>query len=347
MKAAAFAPGTVSNVGCGFDVLGFALEQPGDVVIAIPREQRGVEILEITGDHGRLPRDPERNTATVAAAALLALRLKPEATRGRVKGEEWLPPSGGSGETGGSGGTGDNRLPGVGLIIRKGLPLASGIGSSGASAVAAVLAVSAALELNAPFNVLLRCAMEGERVSAGAVHPDNVAPSLLGGFVLARSVDPPDMVRLPVPAGLACAVLCPALEIETRAARAILPETVPLRDAVRQWANVGALVAALHAGDLDLLGRAMVDHIIEPHRAHLVPGFARITRAAIEAGAIGCNLSGAGPALFALCRSLDSAQHVGGVMQAALAEHGGIGGQVLASRVALAGARLVEIAYGR
>jgi homoserine kinase len=307
-RAAAFAPGTVSNVGCGFDVLGFALEQPGDVVIAVPRERAGVEILDITGDGGRLPRDPDRNTASVAAKALI------------------------------SGG----RTGGIGLIIRKGLPLASGIGSSGASAVAAVLAVNEALALDAPQNVLLRSAMQGERVSAGAVHPDNVAPSLLGGFVLARNVDPPDMVRLPVPAGLACAVLCPALEIETRAARAILPADVPLASAVRQWANVGALVAALHTADLDLLGRAMVDHIVEPHRAHLVPGFAHITRAAVDAGAIGCTLSGAGPAMFALCRSLESAERVGAVMKIALREHGGVEGQVLVSRVASSGARVVD-----
>ena len=314
-RAAAFAPGTVSNVGCGFDVLGFALEQPGDVVIAIPRDEPGVEILDIAGDNGRLPREPDRNTASVAARALLLAIVGSEAGR---------------------------RGPGIVLVIRKGLPLASGIGSSGASAVAAVLAVNQALAADAPEDVLLRCAMEGERVSAGAAHPDNVAPSLAGGFVLARSIDPVDMVRLPVPAGLACAVLCPALEIETRAARAILPANVPLRDAVRQWANVGALVSALHAGDLELLGRAMVDHIIEPHRAHLVPGFARIKQAALDAGAIGCNLSGAGPAMFALCRSLDAAKDVSEVMQAALRTHGGVDGQVLVSRVSPAGARLVD-----
>ena len=306
-RVAAFAPGTVSNVGCGFDVLGFALEQPGDLVIAMPRERPGVEILDITGDNGRLPRDPGRNTASVAASALISA-------------------------------TGH----GVGLIIRKGLPLASGIGSSGASAVASVLAVNEALELNATPEALLRSAMEGERASAGAVHPDNVAPSMLGGFVLARSVDPPDMVPLPVPAGLACAVLCPALEIETRAARAILPPNVPLASAVRQWANVGALVAALHTGDIDLLGRAMEDHIIALHRARLVPGFSHIVSAALAAGAIGCNLSGAGPAMFALCRSIEDAQTVGDAMRAALREHGGVSGQVIASRVSPAGGRVVD-----
>ena len=168
-RVTAFAPATVSNVGCGFDVLGFALEQLGDHVVAIPRDQPGVEILDITGDDGRLPRQSDRNTASVAAMALL--RAHPVTSAG------------------------------VGLIIRKGLPLSSGIGSSGASAVAAVLAVNEAFGLEASPDLLLRSAMEGERAAAGAAHPDNVAPSLLGGFVLARSVEPPDVVRLPVPAG--------------------------------------------------------------------------------------------------------------------------------------------------
>jgi homoserine kinase len=308
-RSAAFAPATVSNVACGFDVLGFALEQPGDVVVAVPRERPGVEILDITGDAGRLPREIDSNTASIAAAALLRLT----SCRG-----------------------------GVGLIVRKGLPISSGIGSSGASAVAAVVATNDALSLNAPLELLLRSAMEGERASAGTVHPDNVAPAMLGGFVLVRSVDPPDVVRLPLPDGLACAVLQPAIEIETRVARAVLPTMVALRDAVQQWANVGALVAALHSGDLDLLGRAMVDRIVEPHRARLLPGFTHIAAAARAAGAIGCSLSGAGPAMFAVCRSIADAERAGDVMLRALREHGGLEGHVFASRIAVAGARLVD-----
>jgi len=333
---AATAPATVSNVGCGFDVLGFALEQPVDTVVAIPRGEAGVVILDITGDGGRLPRAAERNTASVAALALMraAGALQPNA-RGAsgsgVHASASLAP----------------RAPGVGLIVHKGLPLASGIGSSGASAVAAVVAVNEALGLQAPAGLLLRSAMEGERVSAGSVHPDNVAPALLGGFVLARSVDPPDVVRLPVPADLACAILHPAIEVETRVARAILPEQIALRQAVRQWANVGALVSALYTGDVELLGRAMVDHVIEPHRAGLVPGFAQVKEAALGSGAIGCTLSGAGPAMFALCRSLDGARGAGHAMQAALRRHGGIDGSVFVSRVASTGARLVPLDAGQ
>jgi homoserine kinase len=308
-RAAAFAPATVSNVGCGFDVLGFALEEPGDVVVAFRSDRDGVEIVDISGDEGRLPRELERNTASLAVRELLRLTGSPQ---------------------------------GAALVIRKGLPLASGIGSSAASAVAAVVAANAALQLGASPTLLLQSAMEGERASAGMVHPDNVAPALLGGFVLSRSIDPPDVVPLPVPPGLACAVLHPAFEIETRAARAMLPPTVPLRDAVRQWANVGALVAALHANDLDLLARAMVDHIVEPHRASLVPGFAPIKQAALEAGAIGCSLSGAGPSMFALCRSITDASRAADAMLLALQRHAGLEGHVFASRIAAGGARRVD-----
>jgi homoserine kinase len=274
----AFAPATVSNVGCGFDVLGFALDAPGDVVIAAPRADAGVEIAAIEGDAGRLPRDVGRNTAGAAAQSLLT----------RV-----------------------GTLQGVSLTIKKGMPLASGIGSSGASAVAAVVAVNELLGRPAPLNVLLECAMEGEIAGCGSAHPDNVAPSLYGGFLLARSAKPPDVVRLPVPEGLSCALLHPHIEVETGAARALLGDTVRLADAVRQWANVGALVAGLFQNDLSLVSRALEDVVAEPKRAPLVPGIAAVKEAARAAGALGCSFSGSGPSMFALCSSLDRAASVG------------------------------------
>jgi homoserine kinase len=223
---AAFAPATVSNVACGFDVLGFALEAPGDVVVAEAATVEGVEIAAIDGDGGRLSREASGNTAGTAVQALLA-RL--------------------------------GAARGIRLTIHKGIPLASGVGSSGASAVAAVVAVNELLGRPAPLDVLLDCAMRGEVAGCGAAHPDNVAPSLFGGFVLARSAVPPDIVRLPVPDGLSCAVLHPHLEVETGAARALLGDTVPLADAVRQWGNVGALVAGLFLNDLPLVGRSLED----------------------------------------------------------------------------------------
>src|SRR6478752_4791603 len=209
---AVYAPGSVSNVACGFDVLGFALDEPGDVVVAAPQDESGVSIAAIHGDNGRLSTDPLKNTASAAVRALIE-RL--ETTRG------------------------------ISLTIHKGLPLASGIGSSGASAVAAVVAVNELLGRPAPMDMLLECAMRGEQAGCGEVHPDNVTPSLHGGFILARSAQPPDIVRLPVPAGLSCAVLHPHVEIETGTARKLLGDQVSLKDATRQWANLGALVAAL------------------------------------------------------------------------------------------------------
>lgn len=278
---AAFAPATVSNVAAGFDVLGFALDQPGDVVLAALADGAGATIAEVSGDAGRLPREPGRNTASAAANALLAAL----GTR-----------------------------QGIALTLHKGLPLASGVGSSGASAVAAVVAVNELLGRPADLDLLLRCAMAGEQAGCGAVHPDNVAPALYGGFVLARSADPPDIVRLPVPAGLAVAVLHPAIEVHTGTARALLGDSVPLQAAVRQWANVGALVSALHTGDLALLSRALEDHVAEPKRAGLVPGFYAIKAAALDAGALGCSLSGSGPSMFALARSLAAATAAGQAM---------------------------------
>jgi homoserine kinase len=306
---AAYAPATVSNVACGFDVLGFALDEPGDLVMAGPSDQPGVVIAAIEGDAGRLSKDPSRNTAGAAALALLE-RL--ETTRG------------------------------VTLRLHKGLPLESGVGSSGASAVAAVVAVNELLGRPASLEVLFACAMAGEQAGCGASHPDNVAPALFGGFVLARSAHPPDIVHLPVPDRLACAVLHPHLSIQTGAARALLGNTVPLGDAVRQWGNLGALVASLFLGDLALLSRSLEDVIAEPKRASLVPGFYAIKSAALAAGAVGCSLSGSGPSIFALAASVDDARRVGAAMRKAFAESSSLEADVWVSPVGRQGARVIR-----
>lgn len=306
---AVFAPGSVSNVACGFDVLGFALDEPGDVVVAAPHPESGVWIASIHGDGGRLPTDPRRNTAS---AAVISLLQRLETTRG------------------------------VALTIHKGIPLASGVGSSGASAVAAVVAANEVLGRPAPMAMLLECAMAGEQVGCGSIHPDNVSPSLFGGFVLARSAQPPDIVRLPVPAGLACAVLHPRIEIETGAARKLLGDQVALRDATRQWANVGGLVAALYSNDLGLLSRSLVDSIAEPKRASLVPGFAAVKAAAADAGALGASLSGSGPSIFALAASMEIAQAAGAAMQHAFNAACNAGSDLWVCPVGRQGARVVS-----
>jgi homoserine kinase len=304
----AFAPATVSNVACGFDVLGFALDTPGDEVTA-RRAGGGVRIARIDGDSGRLPRDASKNTAGVAAQALLRA----------------------VGDTGG-----------IELTVSKGLPLSSGLGGSAASAVAAVVAVDALIGSQLPIDTLLTCAFEGERIGAGSAHADNIAPCLYGGFVLVRRASPPDIVRLPVPAGLTAVVVHPDLEIETAKARALLGDSVPLADAIRQWANLGAFVDALHRGDFALLSRSLEDAIAEPRRAPLVPGLAAIKEAAADAGALGCSLSGSGPSLFALCRGLDIAERVAAEMTTAIRQHIGGEPQTYVSTIAPRGARVTS-----
>ncbi len=306
---AVYAPGSVSNVACGFDTLGFALDEPGDIVVASAKDEPGVSITSIEGHGGRLTTDPRKNTASAAVAELLR-RL--QTTRG------------------------------VALTIHKGLPLASGIGSSGASAVAAVVAANELLGRPTTKEVLLECAMAGEQAGCGSIHPDNVTPSLYGGFILARSVQPPDIVHLPVPKGLSCAVLHPHIEIETGAARKLLGDQVGLKDATRQWANVGALVAALHTSDFELLSRSLVDYVAEPKRAALVPGLADIKAAAVSAGALGCSLSGSGPSIFALASSLDLARAAGDAMRTAFAKHSNVATDLWVCAVGRQGARVVS-----
>jgi homoserine kinase len=189
--------------------------------------------------------------------------------------------------------------------------------------------------------VLLECAMRGEIAGCGAAHPDNVAPSLFGGFVLARAASPPDIIRLPVPEDLCCAVLHPHLEVQTGAARALLGDAVPLRAAVQQWGNVGALVAGLFLNDLPLIARTLVDHVAEPKRAHLVPGFDEVKQAAIRAGALGCSLSGSGPSIFALCSSLERAELAGEAMRDAFRGAGTVDADLWVSPVGVRGARIV------
>jgi len=233
---------------------------------------------------------------------------------------------------------------GVALTIRKGLPLSSGLGGSAASAVAAVVAVDGLFDARTPLETLMACAFEGERVGAGSAHGDNIGPAVYGGLVLVRDPNPPDVVRLPVPAGLTAVVVHPDLEIETARARALLGASVPLGDAIRQWGNLGAFIDALHRSDFDLMSRSLEDTIAEPRRAPLVPGLAQIKRAATEAGALGCSLSGSGPSLFALCRDAASARAVASAMTAAVRQHIGGEPQTYVSPIAPQGARVITTA---
>lgn len=304
----AFAPATVANVACGFDVLGFAIEGAGDEV-TVMRTDAGVTIAAITGDGGRLSRDPRRNTAGAAAQALLNH-------------------------------LGERR--GVAIRIHKGLPLASGLGGSAASAAATVVAIDALLGTKLPVEELVGCALEGEGLGVRSTHIDNVAAATCGGLVLARHWNPADIVRLPTPRGLTSVVVHPQLEIETSKARELIGDVVLLTDAIREWANLGAFVDALHRADYALMARALEDSIAEPRRAALLPGFDLIKRAALNSGAIGCSFSGSGPSMFALCRDPAAGREVAAAMAAAVERATGTAPETFVSPVPSPGARILK-----
>ncbi len=287
-SSVSFAPATVANVGAGFDVLGFALYQPGDHVVARFNNTGKVAVKAVTGDGGKLPLDAHLNTASVAVMKFL-YHLRSD--------------------------------QGIDLEVHKKMPLGSGLGSSAASAVAAVVAANDLLGNPLEKSALLPFALEGERVACGAAHADNAAPSLLGGFVLIRSYEPLDIVPLSTPNELYAVVIHPHIEIRTKDARNILKKTIPLKQAIVQWGNIAGLVAGLLKSDYDLIGRSLSDVIVEPVRSILIPGFDAVKRSAIEAGALGCSISGSGPSVFALTQSLSTSEKVADAMQTEFLAH--------------------------
>lgn len=309
-----FAPASVSNLGPGFDVLGLAVERPGDVVEAERRDDGGVEIVAVTGGPS-LPTDPARNVAGVAAAAALRLlgTRRPDAASAGVR-----------------------------LWLHKQMPLASGLGSSAASSVAGALAVDALFgRILSPHDVIA-CALEGERVASGSAHADNVAPSVLGGIVLVRSYQPLDLVSLPVPDALRVVVVHPHCEVVTAEARKLVSERrFEIGQVVANLGNVAALVTALDRGDFALLGRSVRDALVEPLRAPLVPGFETVRRAAIEAGACGCSLSGSGPSIFAFADSDAAALRIGSAMQSAFKSAASLDSDLYAGPVNTRGATVL------
>ena len=288
-----FAPATVANVAVGFDILGFAIERPGDEIVARLGEGfRGVRIATITGTGDKvLPMETENNTAGVAALRLL----------------EHL---------------GLDQEIGIELEIHKKMPFGSGLGSSAASAAGAAVAVNELLGCPLTREALLYFTVLGEEVADGSFHADNVAPCLVGGITLIRSNESLDVHHLPVPINLFVAVVHPEIEILTRDARSVLSETVPLKTAILQLGSLASFITALYTNDLPLLGRSLHDHIVEPQRKRLITGFDRVQQSALQRGALGCSISGAGPSVFALCDSGYLAQAVGQGMQAAFAEEG-------------------------
>ena len=277
-----FAPATVANVTCGFDVLGFAVESPGDEIVLKTCRKPGVVIKEIKGDMGRLSYSIHENTATISILNYLQ-HIDSNA--------------------------------GLEVYLHKKMPFGSGLGSSAASSVAGAFAINELMGRRLNTQELLKCALEGERVASGSAHADNVAPSLMGGFVLIRSYDPLDIIKIKTPEKLHAIIIHPEIEINTKDARNILKKNVPIKSAIRQWGNVGGLVAGLTMNDFGLISRSMEDVIIEPVRSMLIPGFDQVKSSALQAGALGCGISGSGPSMFALSDAAERAIDIGQAMQ--------------------------------
>lgn len=272
-------PGTVANLVCGFDILGLALEEPADLMILTKREEPGLVIRNL--DHYGLPTDPEKNVAGVSLLAMMAAMDEP---------------------------------PGFELQIEKRIKPGSGAGSSAASAAGAVAAAN--MLMGNPFSTmeLVQFAMHGEKLASGVKHADNIAPCLMGGITLIRSIHPLDIVRI-TPPELYVTLVHPQIEVKTSDARQILKKQILLKDAIRQWGNIAGLVAGLMQGDHALIGRSLEDVIIEPVRSILIPEFNKVKQRSRDAGALGGGISGSGPSIFMLSKDRPTAEAVGQEMR--------------------------------
>lgn len=283
-----FVPGSIGNVGPGLDILGLAVRGLGDTVRAERIPGGRVEIRE--AGHPDLPKAAGRHSSGIAARA--AIRL--------------------AGQTG---------RVGMAIWLEKGLPLSGGQGGSAASAVAGAVAANVLMGSPLGADGLLQAALAAESKVAGR-HLDNIAPALLGGLVLIRSLDPLDVVCLPTPTRMHIVLVKPAYQLATRQGRALLPNDIDRATALHQAATVAAMVAAAYRNDLPLFGRSIDDRIAEPARAPSLPGFAAAKRAALRAGALGCSISGSGPTVFAIASSRRTAVAVSAAIRAAYAKAG-------------------------
>ncbi|MBU3027016.1 homoserine kinase [Zobellia galactanivorans] len=275
-----FCPATIANVSCGFDVLGVALDNVGDTMVVRKTSEKGIRITKLEGQD--LPMETERNVAGVAGLALLE--------KGDYEG-------------------------GFEIEIYKKIKAGSGIGSSAASSTGAVWAMNELL--GRPFSTLelVQFSMEGERLASGVAHADNVAPALFGGFTLVRSYAPLDIIPIHTPSELYATVIHPQIEVKTSDSRKILKTNITLADGIKQWGNVGGLISGLFTEDYDLIGRSLVDHIVEPIRSILIPGFEQVKSEALNAGALGCGISGSGPSIFAFSKGEAMANEVAAAMK--------------------------------
>ena len=272
-----FAPATVANMICGFDILGFAVDKPGDEVYMKRVDAPGVRIRSITGDDGRLPLDPDKNTVSACVKMVLShLDIQNEI--------------------------------GVEIELTKHMPIGSGLGSSSASTVAGLFAINTLLGNPLTKEQLMPFCIEGERLACGHGHADNVAPALNGGINLIRGHEPLDIINVPVPDQLVAGIIFPKVNVPTREARQLIKEKIVLKDAVQQWGNIAGLVAGLYRNDYELIGRSMQDVLIEPTRSILIPQFYEMKRIALDAGVLSFGISGSGPSVVAISKGFDSAQ---------------------------------------
>jgi homoserine kinase len=282
-----FCPATIANLNCGFDVLGLCLEGIGDEMVFRKVPEKGVRITQITG--ADLPMETQKNVAGVAALALVNA-VNPDF--------------------------------GFEIEIHKKIRAGSGIDSSSASAAGAVFGINELLGRPYTKHQLVDFAMKGEAVASGSEHADNVAPCLLGGFTLVRGYNPLEVIRIESPADLYAIVLHPHIELKTSDSRAVLSPTVGLKEAITQWGNLGGFIAGLYTADYGLLGRSLQDVIVEPLRKRLIPHFDAVKQAALDHGALGAGISGAGPSIFALCKGESTALAIKKAMSESYGETG-------------------------
>ena len=275
-----FCPATIANVSCGFDVLGLALDSVGDAMTVRKIPEKGIRISKIMGQD--LPLEAEKNVAGVAGLALL--------DKSDYEG-------------------------GFEIEIDKRIKPGSGIGSSAASSTGAVWAMNELLGKSFSKLELVEFAMQGEKLASDVAHADNVAPAIYGGFTLVRSYEPLDIVPIPTPSELYATVIHPQIEIKTSDSRKILKTTISMQQGIRQWGNLGGLIAGLFQNDYDLISRSLEDHIVEPIRSILIPAFDDIKANALKAGALGSGISGSGPSIFALSKGETIAQQVAASMK--------------------------------
>lgn len=300
-----FSPATVANVSCGYDAMGFALESLGDEMVFTQIEAKGVKISKIEG--ANLPYDADKNVVGVVAKQML---------------ED------------------SNANFGLDIQIFKNFKPGSGLGSSAASASGTAFAVNTLLANKYNKLELTQFAMQGEVTACGSAIADNVAACLYGGFILVRSYNPLDIVSIPTPGELIATVIHPQIEIKTADARQVVPDTIPVKTAVAQWANVGGLISGLHTKDFNLIGRSLVDYVAEPKRKELIPHFDEVNQSVLKAGALGVGISGSGPTIFALSKGENTAQKVAKAMDEVYV-NSGIAYNIYVSRISNKGVQLV------